>query len=638
MIRRIFLALVTFLVGLALTAPASADTPGRKVFALVVTSNHGSAGQRPDLRYADDDGVKYAEFFSMIGGAANVVLHTELDRDTERLYPAAKAGARPPRRADVLGSAHAMSERVLAATRDGSTVDFYFVFAGHGDVDQGKGYLELADGRLTSDDVDSLLHAIPATHTHVILDSCNSFFVLGSRKPGGRIVATPDDLATSLTKRLPNVGVFLSTSAEAEVYEWSELQAGIFSHAVRSGLAGAADANGDGSVSYDELRAFLAVATDKIKNPQYRPHVFARGPSGRNGEALVRLHDVRAKRVRLEAADDVRLTVRDVEDVPVIDLHKEAGVALTLALPERWAAHATTERLASDGAVERRALGDADDEVLGDGAARVARAEPRGVVVALRTLFSSPFGPRALAELEAQPPETGDDVFGVDREHVERLRLVWAEAAASERDRRLRSGTIALGATAVLTGSATYLLLETDNTGLYPYIMYAYGALTAFTGLKRLLVRSDAELANGNYGLNPPGERNPRLFAVNENNLFVMARSNRAERDWQRWTWGAILGGSAALFALNEVAAATDKSNGWNHDDRLWGYRFAFGGGMVLGGVLFVDSFFPTPIERLAKLWANDPGRARWSTPAQTLSFNVSPIAGGAATTLGFKF
>jgi len=42
------------------------------------------------------------------------------------------------------------------------------------------------------------------------------------------------------------VGVFLSTSAESEVFGWSELQSGVFSHAVRSGLMGAADANHDG--------------------------------------------------------------------------------------------------------------------------------------------------------------------------------------------------------------------------------------------------------------------------------------------------------------------------------------------------------------------------------------------------------
>src|SRR4030095_4110219 len=126
-----------------------------------------------------------------------------------------------------------------------------------------------------------------STRSHVILDSCNAFFVLNSRRPGGRHFVTPDDATRSLRANLPNVGVFVSTSAEAEVFEWSELQSGIFSHAVRSGLSGAADANADGEVTYDELAPFVTIATRKVKNPLFRPQVFARGPGGDNRSAMV---------------------------------------------------------------------------------------------------------------------------------------------------------------------------------------------------------------------------------------------------------------------------------------------------------------------------------------------------------------
>ncbi len=172
----------------------------------------------------------------------------------------------------------------------GKAVELYFVFAGHGDVDRGQGFLELADGRFTADDLEALLKSIPATHAHVILDSCNSFFVLNARKPGGRRFATSEDAARSLAARLPNVGVFLSTSAASEVFEWSELEAGIFSHAVRSGLMGAADANGDGRVSYAELRAFVGIASSSLRNPSFRPQIFARGPGGHDDDALLDLH------------------------------------------------------------------------------------------------------------------------------------------------------------------------------------------------------------------------------------------------------------------------------------------------------------------------------------------------------------
>ena len=73
------------------------------------------------------------------------------------------------------------------------------------------------------------------------------------------------------------MGVFLSTSADGEAFEWSEIQSGIFSHVVRSGLLGGADADGDGQVSYLELAAFVDTATTDVRNPNMRPHVFSRG-------------------------------------------------------------------------------------------------------------------------------------------------------------------------------------------------------------------------------------------------------------------------------------------------------------------------------------------------------------------------
>ena len=53
-----------------------------------------------------------------------------------------------------------------------------------------------------------------------------------------------------------NVGLLLSTSSARESHEWSGFESGVFSHEVRSGLYGAADADGDGRVSYAEIAAF----------------------------------------------------------------------------------------------------------------------------------------------------------------------------------------------------------------------------------------------------------------------------------------------------------------------------------------------------------------------------------------------
>jgi hypothetical protein len=334
---------------LANTALAASPVPPSTTLVLVVASNRGPALDRPPLQYADDDGAKYHEVFASLAGEANTTLLTEFDSDTARLFPQLAASVEAPTRAHVDSAIERFAHRASEAHRMGQHVGFYFVFAGHGDVDEGRGFLELADGAFTADDLDALLRRIGADEAHVILDSCNSFFVVNPRKPGGRRFATPRDAAEKLARQLPNVGVFLSTSAEAEVFEWSELQSGVFSHTVRSGLMGAADANHDGRVSYEELAAFVSTAAAEIKNPLYRPKVFARGPNGDDDRTLFDLSQTHALTLTVDQSSSLRLAVRDRDGLRWLDAHKEAGQVLELRLPAGLAGHMEVERLISRG-------------------------------------------------------------------------------------------------------------------------------------------------------------------------------------------------------------------------------------------------------------------------------------------------
>jgi hypothetical protein len=74
-------------------------------------------------------------------------------------------------------------------------------------------------------------------------------YMLVARKPGGTKFTTPEEIERSMAARLAHVGTFVSTSADAQVYEWSRIESGVFSHSVRSGLSGAADLDGDGRIS-----------------------------------------------------------------------------------------------------------------------------------------------------------------------------------------------------------------------------------------------------------------------------------------------------------------------------------------------------------------------------------------------------
>ena len=110
----------------------------------------------------------------------------------------------------------------------------YFVYAGHGNVEAGRGYLALEDARLFGGDIERLvIDRVHAAETHIIVDACYSVFLAFSRGPGGeRQEAHGFSTLAGLAGRA-DVGLLLSTSSARESHEWSEFQAGIFSHEVR---------------------------------------------------------------------------------------------------------------------------------------------------------------------------------------------------------------------------------------------------------------------------------------------------------------------------------------------------------------------------------------------------------------------
>lgn len=667
------LSFLLFLFALVCVQPqiALADAPTRTVFALIVTSNHGASGVRPDLHYADDDGVKYYELFKMLAPEANVVLHTELDPDTERLYPWARAVSHPPTKAAVAASIAELARRASAVTRAGGTAEFSFIFAGHGDVDAGVGFLELRDGRFSSTDLESMLRTIGATRSHVILDSCNSFFVVNARKPGGHPIATAAEAARTLGQRLPNVGVFLSTSAEAEVFEWSELQAGIFSHAVRSGLTGAADANGDGEVSYEELRAFVSVATAKIKNPLYRPTVFARGPGANASAPLVRLSDTHAKTLRIDGPQR-RLTLRDADDVDLVDLHKEEGMAITLRLPERWATHASVEERDTTEQVRvlRRFTPDESkpDEpiVLAALASAPPASEARGVGDALRTLFALPFGPRAMAAAVVEVRnEDASAVYGASEDDVQRMRTLLSQAAGDAKGRRVTIGAAYVAFGAVLGTAGGWLLSRDEESPkkAYPYILVGYGGLMSGLGLVSFLSTSaeedtfdafsaalDSPRPPAGFPNAPPSAWRGLYVAGAERSLFALRDTAHRHRIRQRVLSFIVVGLSASLLVLNETEATkrresetcptgvtcTQYPTPSMESDVEWGKRLVYGSTLAFFATTAVASFVPYPVERLANVWDSDPGRVHRRTLQPNVAF--APAAGGGHLQLGWSF
>lgn len=624
--------LLLCLVALALPRIARAsEVPA--VVALVVGSNHSSVTGRPDLRYADDDAGRYEETFrGVTTHSGDVELLTRFDRDSEALFANARQRARPPTRANLLQSIQRLAQRVQLLRGEGREVDFYFSFAGHGDVDHGRGFLELEDGPFTSADLEGALRVVAPTRTHVLLDSCNSIFVIAARKPGGHVFETGEAAASELAARQPNVGVFLSTSADGEVFEWSELGAGIFSHVVRSGLAGAADADGDLSITYAELRAFVDLATRSVKNPRYRPRVFAVGPKHDDRQVIFRLRQTgTTTRFVLEPRHPRRVTLRDADGVPWLDLHCEPGARCTLLVPPRVARGGTVEIRSSDTehVLERRRFVESSRDVDGSALQTLTLDDlapdqdvlaGRGPTELFRALFRTPFGPAAYAAYLQEPERPS--VYGVSDVDVQRFRLLLEEASAAQRTRRYASGAglalsggigVGLGTVGAFADSeeARWFSRSQITGGVGALVASVYWLATPSSGER---------LARDFSSRTRHPEDVARAMAFSETQLFATARTDRRARIALGIVVGAVVAASAATFVVNELRAEPDES------------LRSLGLLATVYPATLTPFLFPTPVERLANLWRSD----SWRPPSIALprvSFGIAPTLGGA--TLG---
>ena len=230
---------------------------------------------------------------------------------------------------------------IEGARAAGERTVFYFVYAGHGDEEDGEGFVGLADGRLLRPEIEDDILAVSGADTnHVIVDACRSYYIAYDRGPGGTRRSWPEPyFNTGTAARFRNTGFVLASSSGGATHEWEEFQAGIFSHELRSGLLGGADANGDGRITYTELAAFVRVANRAVRNDQYRPEILARAPS--NGDdVLLDVRDARGGHVRFAAGMAGRQVLEDGLGVRWADVHPGPRQNVTLALPaEPWGAH-----------------------------------------------------------------------------------------------------------------------------------------------------------------------------------------------------------------------------------------------------------------------------------------------------------
>ncbi len=575
--------------------------------ALVVTNNHSLSPDRPDLHYADDDGVKYAQLFSEVLPNAKVTLLTQLDAESRMLFPEWVGRAQSPTFANVFIEAARVAEAARREHVLGELTTVYLVFAGHGDLDHGQGYLELADRRLTSQALDrELLPLFAGLPVHLVLDSCNSYFMLNPRGPSKRrwAVSTRPE---SVLDHHKNVGALISTSAEAVTYEWSELQSGIFSYELRSGLRGAADLDGNGQVSYVELAAFVETANRNVPNDLYRPKVYARAPEEGRGDVFVSYDFQHGRRLKLSGATAQRLTLRDAHGVRLLDLHRGAAGILTLWLPTSGTLELFERQRDPQGrpvmVVYSMPATEQPGEWALDGLLSVPPAlAQRGESPVFESLFATPFEAAAIASYQARHRDAAQvDDFGIGRRDVVRLRQHLQVATAMERDERVRTGVMG----AALAAVAGYELLDLTREKSFSassandQILAGLSVFVGATGVVMAVTTQVpvAELYDDYESMDDSQERQRAVNVLATERRFAALAEQQGR--WRQATAVGLIVGGAAMVAVQTVSGPVEDAFARNY------LRGMLGVGIAGLGIYSLVSL-RQPTERVFELYAGE--------------------------------
>jgi len=289
----------------------AAPEPGIAMYALVVGSNPGGAGQGA-LRYAEADAQRVAQTLLELGGytadavdlvvhPSPVVLREHLDR---------------------------IAGRIAAERAAGRQARLLFYYSGHARSNA----LDLGLDELGLGELRQRLFAIPATLTVVVLDACQSGAF--SRIKGAAPAA---DFSFNSRQHLDATGIaVLASSSGSELSQESEqLASSFFTHHLLVGLRGAGDANHDGEVSIDEAyryayhQTLLATAETAVGGQHVSLEVDLKG----HGEVPLSFPRAATAAIELPAALEGQTLVEDRRAHAVVaEIYKAAGAAVRVAV------------------------------------------------------------------------------------------------------------------------------------------------------------------------------------------------------------------------------------------------------------------------------------------------------------------
>ncbi|HOT62587.1 MAG TPA: caspase family protein [Treponemataceae bacterium] len=300
------------LLSAALAAPLAAEEAANlpiERYALYVASNDGGA-KRVALKYAGTDAVRIARTMSEIGGVPpqNSLILTD------------------PSRAQIDDAFARMRRTIERNGGKARRTEFLFYYSGHSDE---KAFL-LGRDSYPYAELKEALNAIPTDVHVVMLDSCYSGNFVRA-KGGSRQKPFLIDDSTVVQGH-----AYLSSSSEHEASQESDrIQASYFTHALVSGLRGAADASGDGKVSLNELYHY---AFNETLSQTERSSVGPQHPSynitlvGSGDLVLTDITDAESVLV-IPKENEGRYFIRAADGTLVSEINKVSGNMVALALP-----------------------------------------------------------------------------------------------------------------------------------------------------------------------------------------------------------------------------------------------------------------------------------------------------------------
>lgn len=296
----------------SLAAQETPDTAVQEVraYAIVVGNNAGGAGQET-LRYAERDANRVLAVLAQLGNYKDAQSKLLLTPTPSELWNAFEQVQMQLEEDRKLGR-----ESIL-----------FFYYSGHARSTA----LDLGAHRISLADLRARIESMPASLRVVVLDACQSGAI--SRVKGAK---PAEDFSTNSIASLSMTGLaIMASSTGAELSQESDsLKGSYFTHHLVSGLRGAADQNGDGSVSLREVYDYayhttlLTTAVSAVGKQHATLETDLRG----KGDVALTRPSLALAKLKLPDAVGGAYTVSQKKNV-IAEINKPAGHATTVALP-----------------------------------------------------------------------------------------------------------------------------------------------------------------------------------------------------------------------------------------------------------------------------------------------------------------